>query len=93
MMYAEFACLKRAGEPDSYLMLSRLPALRKAFQAAGRHVRTPGKRALVFLFDDRFSSQGVRELMPSWLRKDLIVGDFSPASLSAITYEFWGSHG
>ena len=44
MMYAEYACLKRAGEQDSYLMLTRLPALRRAFQAAGRHVRRPGKR-------------------------------------------------
>ncbi len=51
MLYAEYACLKMSGEPDSFLMLSRLPALRKAFQAAGRHVRRPGKRALVFLLE------------------------------------------
>ena len=54
VMYAEYACLKRAGEQDSYLMLSRLPALRRAFQAAGRHVRRPGKRGLVFFFEERF---------------------------------------
>lgn len=93
MMYAEYACLKRGGEPDSYLMLSRLPALRKAFQAAGRHIRNPGKRGLVFLFDERFSSEAVRSLMPSWLRRDLVVGDFTPASLAAFTCEFWGTHG
>ena len=77
------------GEPDSYLMLSRLPALRKAFQAAGRHIRSPGKRGLVVLMDDRFSSEAVRNLMPSWLRKDLVVGDIGPEALGSLTREFW----
>jgi DNA excision repair protein ERCC-2 len=93
MMYAEYACLKRSGEQDSFLMLSRLPALRKAFQAAGRHIRNPGKRGLVFLMDRRFDSQPVKELMPSWLRRDLSVGDFAPSSLASITREFWEFHG
>jgi DNA excision repair protein ERCC-2 len=88
MLYAEYACLKRAGEPDSYLMLSRLPALRKAFQAAGRHIRNPGKRGLVVMMDERFSSEAVRDLMPSWLRKDLTVGDFGPAALRSFVHGF-----
>ena len=91
MMYAEYACLKRAGERDSYLMLSRLPALRRAFQAAGRHVRRPGKRGLVFFFDNRFGSAAAMELMPSWLRKDLVLGDLSPASIESFSREFWSS--
>ena len=93
MLYAEYACLKHAGETDSYLMLSRLPALRKAFQAAGRHIRSPGKRGLVVLMDERFSSEVVRNLMPSWLKKDLVVGDFGPAALGSLTREFWVSRG
>ncbi len=93
LMYAEYACLKRAGEPDSYLMLSRLPALRRAFQAAGRHVRSPGKRGLVFFFDERFGSPAARELMPSWLRKDMVVGDLSPNSIESVSREFWSFHG
>jgi DNA excision repair protein ERCC-2 len=93
MLYAEYECLKRAGEPDSYLMLSRLPALRKAFQAAGRHVRSPGKRALVFLLDERFRSPHVIDLMPSWLKKDLLVGDFSPEGLGSLTRQFWSFRG
>jgi DNA excision repair protein ERCC-2 len=93
MMYAEYACLKRAGEQDSYLMLSRLPALRKAFQAAGRHVRSPGKRGLVFFLDERFASAASRELMPAWLRKDVIVGDFSPISIESLSHEFWSIPG
>jgi DNA excision repair protein ERCC-2 len=93
MLYAEYACLKRAGEPDSFLMLSRLPALRKAFQAAGRHVRRPGKRGLVFMLDDRFSSSAVKDLMPSWLRRDLVVDQFTPAGLAKLAGEFWGLPG
>lgn len=93
MMYAEYACLKRAGEQDSYLMLSSLPALRRAFQAAGRHVRTPGKRGLVFFLDERFRGASARELMPSWLRQDLLVGDFDPGSIESFSREFWSSQG
>jgi DNA excision repair protein ERCC-2 len=93
MLYAEYACLKRAGEADSYLMLSRLPALRKAFQAAGRHIRRPGKKGLVVLMDERFSSEAVRSLMPSWLKKDLTVGDMAPATIWSLTHEFWASPG
>ncbi len=93
LMYAEYACLKRAGERDSYLMLSRLPALRRAFQAAGRHVRSPGKRGLVFFLDERFGSPAARELMPSWLRRDMVVGDLSPDSIESFSREFWSSHG
>ena len=93
MMYAEYAHLKRAGEQDSYLMLSRLPALRRAFQAAGRHVRSPGKRGLVFFFDERFGTAAAMELMPSWLRKDLFVGDLSPNHIESLSREFWSSHG
>ena len=93
IMYAEYACLKRAGEPDSYLMLSRLPALRRAFQAAGRHVRSPGKRGLVFFLDERFGSSAAQELMPSWLRKVLVVGDLTPSSIESISRGFWSSHG
>jgi len=93
MMYAEYACLKRAGEQDSYLMLSRLPALRRAFQAAGRHVRSPGKRGLVFFLDERFGSEAAKALMPSWLRRDLVVGDLTPSSIERFSRDFWSLHG
>jgi DNA excision repair protein ERCC-2 len=93
MIYAEYAGLKRAGEPDSFFMISRLPALRRAFQAAGRHVRSPGKRGLVFFFDERFGNPAAIELMPSWLRSDLVVGDHSPSSIASLSREFWASHG
>ncbi|MDG6914340.1 MAG: hypothetical protein JRN14_03680, partial [Nitrososphaerota archaeon] len=89
MMYAEYESLKRAGEQDSYLMLSRLPALRKAFQAAGRHVRNPGKRGMVFFLDERFGTASTMELMPSWLRRDLVKGDLSPDIVESLSHGFW----
>jgi DNA excision repair protein ERCC-2 len=89
MMYAEYESLKRAGERDSYLMLSRLPALRKAFQAAGRHVRNPGKRGMVFFLDERFGTASTMELMPSWLRRDLVKGDLSPDIVESLSRGFW----
>jgi Rad3-related DNA helicase len=71
------------------MMLSLLPALRRAFQAAGRHVRSPGKRGLVFFFDERFGTQRSQELMPSWLRHDMVVGDLTPGSIESYSREFW----
>ncbi len=89
-LYAEYTYLKWNGEPESYLMLALLPALRKAFQAAGRHLRNPGKRGLVFLLDKRFDSPTVTDLMPSWLKGDLRKGDFTPPQIEGISDEFWG---
>jgi Rad3-related DNA helicase len=74
-------------------MLSRLPALRKAFQAAGRHVRSPGKKGLVFFFDERFASAASRELMPSWLRRNIDVGNMTPEFIEEFSRDFWSSHG
>jgi DNA excision repair protein ERCC-2 len=89
MLYAEYSYLKQKGEKDSHMMLSLLPALRRAFQAAGRHVRSPGKRGLVFFFDQRFAAQGSQELMPSWLRHELVVADLTPGSIESFSREFW----
>jgi DNA excision repair protein ERCC-2 len=88
-LYAEYAFLKRNGEPDSYLMLSLLPALRKAFQAAGRHLRNPGKRGLVFMLDRRFDSMTVTNLMPSWLKNNFHKGDFAPGQIELIIHDFF----
>jgi Rad3-related DNA helicase len=93
LLYAEYTSLKGLGEPDSYLMLSRLPALRRAFQAAGRHIRSPGKRGLVFFFDERFGNAAAIDLMPSWLKKDLVIGDLSPETISSLSRDFWRTHG
>lgn len=93
MMYAEYECMKKAGEHASHLMLSRLPALRKAFQAAGRHIRNPGKRGMVFFLDERFGNPMTVELMPSWLKKNLVKGDLTPGEIETISRAFWSAPG
>jgi Rad3-related DNA helicase len=90
MLYAEYAYLNRTGETESYLMLSRLPALRKAFQAAGRHIRNPGKKGMVFLLDDRYDSPVVKDLMPNWLKRDLVCDHFEPEMLGQLTFDYFG---
>ncbi len=88
-LYAEYSYLKRSGPNDSYVTISLLPALRKAFQAAGRHLRNPGKRGMVFLLDSRFASRAVLELTPSWLTQDMVTGDYSDEEIEKMTKEFF----
>ncbi|MFP5407180.1 MAG: ATP-dependent DNA helicase, partial [Gammaproteobacteria bacterium] len=42
------------------------PGIRKVVQAAGRVVRTPEDRGIVYLIDDRYARRGVRRLLPDW---------------------------
>jgi DNA excision repair protein ERCC-2 len=91
--YAEYRQMgvDRLDKHQAYMVLSLLPALRKAFQCAGRHVREPGKVGMVFFMDSRFAEQRIIDLMPSWLREDLLKGDFGPEPVSSLTREFFSS--
>ena len=42
------------------------PGLQKVVQAAGRVIRTPQDRGVVYLIDDRFKRPEVRALLPHW---------------------------
>ncbi len=42
------------------------PGLRKVVQAAGRVIRTPEDKGVVYLIDDRFARPAVRALLPEW---------------------------
>jgi len=86
--YAEYSYLNRTDSGSSYLTVSLLPALRKAFQSAGRHIRNPNKKGLVFLLDSRFCSKSILDLMPTWLTRNLIVGKFTFNDISQIIREF-----
>jgi DNA excision repair protein ERCC-2 len=90
-MYAEYRQLEtnQFDKHQAYMVLSLLPALRKAFQCAGRHVRAPGKVGMVFFMDSRFAGQEIIELMPSWLKDDLVKGEFGPDAMRTITREFF----
>ena len=61
------ACLHAtfgAGYDYTYLY----PGIQKVVQAAGRVIRTPEDRGIVYLIDDRFARPAVRALLPGWWR-------------------------
>lgn len=43
-----------------------IPGLQKVAQAAGRVIRTPEDRGVIWLIDDRFLQPGVNRLLPRW---------------------------
>ena len=89
-MYAEYARTDLTRH-ETYLVVSLLPALRKAIQSAGRHIRSPDKKGMVFFFDSRFNDAGIMGIMPSWLKQDVLTGDFEPSEIRGITRDFWSN--
>jgi DNA excision repair protein ERCC-2 len=94
-MYAEYRRMEidQFDKHQAYMVLSLLPALRKAFQCAGRHVREPGKVGMVFFMDSRFADRRIIDLMPTWLREDLLKGEFGADSIASLTRDFFSSQG
>ncbi len=90
VMYAEYARTDLTRH-ETYLVVSLLPALRKAIQSAGRHIRSPDKKGMVFFFDSRFNDAGIMGIMPSWLKQDVLTGDFEPSEIRGITRDFWSN--
>jgi DNA excision repair protein ERCC-2 len=58
-----------AGYAYTYLY----PGLQKVVQAAGRVLRAPSDRGVLFLIDDRFNRREVRSLLPAWWRISQVV--------------------
>lgn len=87
--YAEYTSVAEMGRHEAYLVVSLLPALRKAFQAAGRHIRNPGKRGMVFFLDARFNNREVIGLMPSWMKEDLTASDLTPEEIRKVVEQFF----
>jgi DNA excision repair protein ERCC-2 len=88
VMYAEYAHTRLA-KHDTYLTVSLLPAVRKAIQSAGRHIRSPEKKGMIFLLDSRFNDTEVMKIVPIWLKHNLLTGNFEPNDLRRIIGEFW----
>ena len=55
-----------AADQKAYNYTYLYPGLQKVVQAAGRVVRTPDDKGVVFLMDDRFNRPDVRALLPTW---------------------------
>ena len=90
-MYAEYA-RTRLSRHEAYLVISLLPALRKAIQSAGRHIRSPDKQGMVFFLDSRFSDREVLRIMPSWLKHETVTGDFAPEEIRRMVGDFWSGN-
>jgi Rad3-related DNA helicase len=56
----------RFGRGHDYTYL--FPGLQKVVQAAGRVIRGPDDRGVIYLLDDRFARPEVRGLLPPWWR-------------------------
>jgi len=90
VMYAEYGRTNLTRH-DTYLVVSLLPAVRKAIQSAGRHIRSPDKKGMIFFLDSRFNDVSIMEIMPSWLKHDVLIGDFEPREIRRITGDFWSN--
>jgi DNA excision repair protein ERCC-2 len=88
-IYAEFAD-SRFDKHDTYLVISLLPAVRKAIQAAGRHIRSPDKKGMIFFLDSRFNRPEILQMIPEWLKRNRRIGDFEPREIEAMVSEFFG---
>jgi DNA excision repair protein ERCC-2 len=88
MMFAEFAD-SEFNRHDTYLLLSLLPAVRKAIQSAGRHIRSPDKKGMVFLMDSRFNRPEILEMIPGWLKNDTRIGDFGAYEIEGMVRSFF----
>ncbi|KAA1174163.1 ATP-dependent DNA helicase [Marinobacter salinexigens] len=51
-----------AGQEYTYV----IPGLQKVAQAAGRVIRTPDDRGVIWLIDDRFMQPAIKRLLPEW---------------------------
>ena len=52
--------------PDVFLYCMQPSETRKVAQAAGRVIRTPEDRGVIWLIDDRFLQPQIRNLLPAW---------------------------
>ncbi|WP_250467315.1 ATP-dependent DNA helicase [Caballeronia sp. GAFFF2] len=68
-----------AGYDYAYLF----PGLQKVVQAAGRVIRGPQDRGVLYLIDDRFARSEVRRLLPAWWRVNVMRERDLPALLSS----------
>ncbi len=86
--YAQFAA-SDLNRHDTYLMVSLLPAVRKAIQSAGRHIRSPEKKGLVLFMDSRFAQPTFKRMLPGWLQADIRVGDFQISEMERVVEGFF----
>jgi DNA excision repair protein ERCC-2 len=65
---------RKYGKNRGLLIAYTLPAINRGLQAAGRVIRAESERG-VLLFCDRRFAVGVKQFLPEWVRRELIVAD------------------
>lgn len=59
------------GEENGHDYAYLFPGMQKVVQAAGRVIRTTADQGVVYLLDDRFGQNRVKDLLPAWWKVDL----------------------
>lgn len=63
---------------QGYEHLYLYPGLRKVTQAAGRIIRGPGDRGVLWLMDERYAQSRIRALLPAWWTPRFIAAPDDP---------------
>ncbi len=72
-------CMEQVfGKRRAYDYAYLYPGLQKVVQAAGRVIRTPTDRGVLYLIDDRYRQARIRALLPGWWRVDYDVATQNP---------------
>ncbi|RLF17074.1 MAG: hypothetical protein DRJ66_01770 [Thermoprotei archaeon] len=66
-----------------------LPAIKKACQAAGRPIRKPDDEGVIVLMDYRFLSKNCKDLLPKWIRSNIVIVDDKEGELERHIRSFW----
>ena len=62
----KYRMAQQFGPTHSYDYAYFYPGLQKVVQAAGRVIRTPQDRGILYLIDNRFTQPAAQQLLPSW---------------------------
>ena len=84
-LFLKMGYIKRAYSQNAFLIAMLDPAIKKAVQAAGRITRNT-LPSIVFLLDSRFSSNLVLDMLPRWMKKNLVSTDLDESPLERILY-------
>ncbi|MGQ9781686.1 MAG: helicase C-terminal domain-containing protein [Nitrososphaeria archaeon] len=82
-LFLRMGYIKRTFSQNAFLVTMLDPAVKKAIQAAGRITRN-SLPSIVFLLDSRFGSNLILEMLPKWMKTNLILGNLDESSFTRI---------
>jgi len=66
-----------------------IPAMRRASQAAGRPIRSITDKGLILFLDYRFGHSYTSRFLPSWIKENMRVLNYTPGKIASIAQEFF----